>query len=144
MTVQALLTTEQAQILARYMGWPRWSSLQSLMNGGEEATFFQEIATNLSRCIADMPEIGGQGEAETVFLHYFLGSSDVWILEKGADSGVGRVFAFALLNGDARMAELGYIDLSQLILTGFELDFHFSPKPLAEVREIVSKRLTLF
>ena len=55
MTVQSVLTTEQAQILARYMGWPQWSSLQSLMEGGEEAAFFQEIATSLSRCIADMP-----------------------------------------------------------------------------------------
>ncbi len=144
MTVQSILTTEQAQILASYMGWPQWSSLQTLMHGGEESAFFQEIATNLSRCIAEMPEAGSQDEAETVFLHYFLGSSDVWVLEKDAAAGVERVFAFSLLNGDARMAELGYVDLSQLILTGFELDFYFSPKPLAEVREIVRKRLSLF
>ena len=144
MTVQSALTTDQAQILARYMGWPQWSSLQSLMEGGEEAAFFREIATSLSRCIADMPEIGAHDESEMVFLHYFLGGSDVWVLEKDADGGAERVFAFALLNGDARMAELGYVDLSHLILTGFELDFHFSPKPLAEVREIVRKRLNLF
>jgi hypothetical protein len=42
------------------------------------------------------------------------------------------------------MAELGYVDLSELLLLGFELDFHFSPKPLAEVRESVRKRLGLF
>jgi hypothetical protein len=144
MTDQLLLTTEQAQVLARYMGWPQWSSLEALMHGGDESAFFQELATTLSRGITDMPEVGSQNEAETVYLHYFLGSSDVWVLEKDAAAGVERVFAFSLLNGDARMAELGYLDLSQLILTGFELDFHFSPKPLAEVREIVRKRLSLF
>lgn len=48
------------------------------------------------------------------------------------------------MNADYQMAELGYVDLSELLLLGFELDFHFSPKPLAEVRESVRKRAGLF
>jgi len=63
---------------------------------------------------------------------------------KTLGGGVEQVFAFALLNADYQMAELGYVDLSELLLLGFELDFHFSPKPLAEVRESVRKRLGLF
>jgi hypothetical protein len=52
MNNEALIAKEQAQTLARYMRWPQWVSLQSLMAGGEEAGFFQEVAGRLARCIA--------------------------------------------------------------------------------------------
>ena len=42
------------------------------------------------------------------------------------------------------MAELGYVDLSELLMLGFERGLHFSPNPLAEVRESVRKRAGLF
>ena len=163
MTNQAISVNDQAQPIARFMGWPQWASLQSLMSGSEESEFFQGVAADLAQRIEAMPVIGGQEDsdaAQTVYLHYFLGASDVWVLEKDVGGqidiaqfghlekdvggGVEQVFAFALLNADYQMAELGYVDLSELLLLGFELDFHFSPKPLAEVRESVRKRLGLF
>jgi hypothetical protein len=107
------------------------------MSGSEESEFFQRVGGPRATLEA-MPVIGGQEDsdaAQTVYLHYFLGASDVWVLEKDVGGGVEQVFAFALLNADYQMAELGYVDLSELLLLGFELDFHFSPKPLAEVRE---------
>ena len=116
--------------LSRFMGVPQWASLQSLMSGSEESEFFQRVAADLAQRIEAMPVIGGQEDsdaAQTVYLHYFLGASDVWVLEKDVGGGVEQVFAFALLNADYQMAELGYVDLSELLLLGFELDFHFSP-----------------
>ena len=147
MTNQAISVNDQAQPIARFMGWPQWASLQSLMSGSEESEFFQRVAADLAQRIEAMPVIGGKEDsdaAQTVYLHYFLGASDVWVLEKDVGGGVEQVFAFALLNADYQMAELGYVDLSELLLLGFELDFHFSPKPLAEVRESVRKRAGLF
>ena len=144
---QASSVNDPAQVLATYMGHPQWVVLQSLMDGSEESGFFKEIAAHLRRSGEAMPAAGGQRldeEAPMVYLHYFLGASDVWVLEKAEGGGVEQVFAFSLLNGDHQMAELGYVDLSELLLVGFELDFHFEPKPLSEVRESLRKRFGLF
>ena len=148
MTNQAISVNDQAQPIARFMGLPQWASLQSLMSGSEESEFFQRVAADLAQRIEAMPVTGGQEDDsdadQTVYLHYFLGASDVWVLEKDVGGGVEQVFAFALLNADYQMAELGYVDLSELLLLGFELDFHFSPNPLAEVGESVRKGAGLF
>ena len=144
---QASSVNDPAQVLANYMGRSQWVVLQSLMDGSEESGFFKEIAAHLRRSVEAMPTAGGQllgEEAPMVYLHYFLGASDVWVLEKAEGGGVEQVFAFSLLNGDHQMAELGYVDLSELLLVGFELDFHFEPKPLSEVRESLRKRFGLF
>ena len=144
---QASSVNDPAQVLATYMGRPQCVVLQSLMDGSEESGFFKEIAAHLRRSVEAMPTAGGQRldeEAPMVYLHYFLGASDVWVLEKAEGGGVEQVFAFSLLNGDHQMAELGYVDLSELLLVGFELDFHFEPKPLSEVRESLRKRFGLF
>ena len=144
---QASSVNDPAQVLANYMGRSQWVVLQSLMDGSEESGFFKEIAAHLRRSVEAMPTAGGQRldeEAPMVYLHYFLGASDVWVLEKAEGGGVEQVFAFSLLNGDHQMAELGYVDLSELLLVGFELDFHFEPKPLSEVRESLRKRFGLF
>ncbi len=144
---QASSVNDPAQVLATYMGHPQWVVLQSLMDGSEESGFFKEIAAHLRRSVEAMPAAGGQRldeEAPMVYLHYFLGASDVWVLEKAEGGGVEQVFAFSLLNGDHQMAELGSVDLSELLPVGFELDFHFEPKPLSEVRESLRKRFGLF
>jgi len=144
---QASSVNDPAQVLANYMGRSQWVVLQSLMDGSEESGFFKDIAAHLRRSVEAMPTAGGQRlgeEAPMVYLHYFLGASDVWVLEKAEGGGVEQVFAFSLLNGDHQMAELGYVDLSELLLVGFELDFHFEPKPLSEVRESLRKRFGLF
>lgn len=58
--------------------------------------------------------------------------------------GVEQVFAFSLLNGDHQMAELGYVDLSELLLVGFELDFHFEPKATVRGARACAKGLACF
>jgi hypothetical protein len=45
-------------------------------------------------------------------MHYFVGGSDWWIAE--ADEDTGEAFGYACLNGDAEMAEWGYISLVEL------------------------------
>ena len=100
---QASSVNDPAQVLATYMGHPQWVVLQSLMDGSEESGFFKEIAAHLRRSVEAMPAAGGQRldeEAPMVYLHYFLGASDVWVLEKAEGGGVEQVFAFSLLNGD--------------------------------------------
>src|SRR5437763_16878759 len=45
-------------------------------------------------------------------LHYFTAACDWWIAEYDPESG--RAFGYACLNGDARNAECGAIDLTEL------------------------------
>ncbi|MBS0571865.1 MAG: hypothetical protein JSS08_01230 [Proteobacteria bacterium] len=125
----------------------QWAVMQSLMDG-EEGAYLSEVAATLNRRILEMPVTyqSGQedGDQATVYLHYFLRGSDVWVLEKDRSGGLSQVFAFVVLNGDYQMAELGYTDLSLLLATGFELDFHFAPRTLAEVKSELRKRFALF
>ena len=69
----------------------------------------------------------GFGDSAIVFLHYFSGGDDWWILERDND-GEGpqrQCFGFACLDGDRDCAELGYISIAELIAAGVELDFHW-------------------
>ncbi len=103
---------------------------------GEEGEFFRAKIAELKNRIANMPktyETDGMGDAAPVTLHYFLGGSDWYIIEKDSEPEQLQAFGFACLNGD-KNAELGYISIVDIIKHGGELDLYYTPETLGEVR----------
>lgn len=123
-------------------GVNRWMSMaqnKAVVDGlmGEEWRFFADKMKELAATIASMPKTydqDGKGEEAIAHLHYFRGSGDWYITEKDME-GVGTEQAFGLadLYGDG--GELGYISIQELREAGVELDFHFTPKTVREVRK---------
>ncbi|HEJ4320062.1 TPA: hypothetical protein SL531_001349 [Pseudomonas aeruginosa] len=119
--------------------WMSEAQSKAVIDGlmGEEWQFFADKMKELAATIASMPKTydqDGKGEEAIAHLHYFRGSGDWYITEKDME-GVGTEQAFGLadLYGDG--GELGYISIQELREAGVELDFHFTPKAVREVRK---------
>ncbi len=106
------------------------------MLDGEESSFFSDKINELGKTIMEMPvtyEQDGKGDDAIVYLHYFSAACDWWITEKDVEGGVQQAFGLASLNGNR--PELGYISILGLVaLTQVEIDFHWTPKTLREVK----------
>ena len=120
---------------------PFLSSMQLSVMGdlsrGEEGSFFLQKFIDLQSQISTMPktwEQDGKGDAAIAYLHYFLGGSDWYITEKDMDGGIEQAFGYAILNGDDECAELGYISIQEITAYGAELDLHFTPCTLGEIK----------
>lgn len=103
----------------------------------EEAEFFLRKLIDLAQQIDTMPktyEQDGKGDEAIVHLHYFLGGSDWYITEKDMNGGIEQAFGYAILNGDDECAELGYISIQEITAYGAELDLHFTPCTLGEIK----------
>jgi hypothetical protein len=103
---------------------------------GEEWQFFFDKMKELAGVIATMPKTydqDGKGDDAVAYLHYFRGAGDWYITEKDME-GIGTMQAFGLadLYGDG--GELGYISIYELEEAGVELDFHFNPKTIGQIR----------
>jgi hypothetical protein len=121
-----------------YMSKEQLDVVKNIIKHGEEGQYYQDIIMELQETFDMMPVTYGQdgkGDAAIVYLHYFLGGSDWWITEKDMMSGQQQAFGFVCLNGDKENAELGYINLKNVADVGAELDFHFMPRPLSEIKE---------
>jgi len=121
------------------MSLAQWKSVQHAMKG-EEGAYFVEIVAELQKTFDTMPRVyeqGGKGDEAVAYLHYFIGGSDWWITERDITPGQYQAFGFVCLNGDKENAELGYINLHEVTLVGAELDFHFKPRRLAEIKKEV-------
>ena len=78
-------------------------------------------------------------EEKIIHAHFFLGSNDWFIAE--CDEAGEICFGFAILNGDYRNAEWGYVSLSELkavSIQGIEVDFdlYWTPAPANQIRTI--------
>jgi hypothetical protein len=112
---------------------------------GEEKQFFNDKIDEVIKTIEGMPSTGqtdGSGDAAIVYLHYFAGGADWYITEKDKGSSddapedKGKQFqAFGLADLFHDGGELGYISIQELIENNIELDLHFRPQTLAEVKE---------
>jgi len=105
---------------------------------GEEHEFFKDKFVEMADLVTNMPktyEQDGKGDQAIVYLHYFLGSADWYITEKdkgdGEDTRQIQAFGYADLGYGG---ELGYISIEELIENSVELDLHWTPKTLAEVK----------
>ena len=122
--------------LGGYIGRSQLCVLRSACYG-EEREFFYDKLAELAALVDAMPktyEQDGKGDEALVTLHYFSSGSDWYITEKDASGGTSQAFGYAILNGDGVNAELGYIDIGELIANGVEMDLYFKPRTLGEVK----------
>lgn len=105
---------------------------------GEENEHFKKLLQDLKATIETMPktyETDGMGDKAPVTLHYFLGGSDWWIIEKDMKEEQLQAFGYVCLNGWKDFAELGYISIEELITVGAELDLHWIVKTIGEIKK---------
>jgi len=118
---------------------------------GEEGVFFRAMIQELEAKIKTMPktyETELQGEEAIVTLHYFMGGSDWWIIERdaGASDDVAQgvqaqAFGFTCLNGDTENSEMGYISIQELIENGVELDLYYTPEKIGDIKARTRKEV---
>jgi len=110
----------------------------SVMGDGcrrEEKEFFFDKLEEMANRFTNMHktyEQDGKGDDAIVHLHYFRGNMDWFITEK--DMEEEQIQAFGLCDLGMGGAELGYVSLEELAQAGVELDLHFTPKTLREVK----------
>ncbi|MHB8224999.1 DUF2958 domain-containing protein, partial [Acidithiobacillus sp.] len=106
---------------------------------GEEKDFFAERMDTLAEMIAVMPktyESDGKGDQAMVHLHYFHRGADWYITEKDSDpDGTGQVQAFGLADLGMDYPEMGYISIQEITRLGAEMDYHFAPRSLLELKK---------
>ena len=97
-----------------------------------------DIIKNLQEIINKTLETYGTEKIETpkkiVYLHYFFGGSDWYIIEKDIEEEQLQAYGYVVLNGNTDFAEWGYINIEELKDTcKVELDFFWIPKPFEEI-----------
>lgn len=143
------MIANQVLNLNQFIGRDQLAALRSGCRG-EEGNFFREMMIDLKNKIATMPktyETEEQGDEAIATLHYFLGGSDWYIIERDAGSpddevpGIqAQTFGFACLNGYTEDAELGYISIQELIENGVELDLYYEPEKIGDIKARFEKR----
>lgn len=108
---------------------------------GEEGWHFVDQIIQTTILIQDMPKTydqDGKGMEAIAYLHYFRGGMDWYITEKDMgdpadpdDTRQHQAFGMADIGYGP---SLGYISIQELIENGVELDLHFTPTPLKELR----------
>lgn len=144
-SVQDVRMSEAIQSYERlrlFMSWEQLSVVAECMRGEEKAYFFDKL-NEVAKRVDDMPvtyEQDGKGEEAVAYLHYFIGDCHWYITEKDVDGEVDQAFGYAVLHGDLLCAEYGYISIKELVQTGVELDFHFDPTPMHEIKNQLDRR----
>jgi hypothetical protein len=129
----------RSKMLNRFIGKVQLSIIMENCHR-EEGEFFRDMIGKLECQISAMPktyETEGQGDEVKATLHYFDGQSDWYIIERDIDTdGEGQLqaFGFACLNGDTENAELGYVNIQELISFGVELDLYYVPETLTAIK----------
>lgn len=103
---------------------------------GEEKAFFQQKFVDMAFVIENMAktyEQDGKGDQALVYLHYFIGCFDWYITEKDMEDGISQAFGYTIV-GPHERGELGYISIEEITRCGAELDLHFTPCTLAEIK----------
>ena len=133
---KADVSVEQIAALRKWMPAGQIDALMSLLRS-EEREAGIEILNSLSETIATMPKLyeteGTQTEDKIVYLHYFRGGSDWYIVEKDTEPVQHQAFGYAILNEDLINAEWGYISIVELIQNNIELDFYWNRRTFKEV-----------
>jgi hypothetical protein len=110
---------------------------------GEEREGIADMILRVWGIIENMPttyQTDGQGNKAIVSLHYFAGSVDVWIIERDMGDGTDdksqhqALGMTSLYGGGVADAEFGYVSIKELIENGAELDLHFTPKAIRELK----------
>jgi hypothetical protein len=86
------------------------------------------------KIISSMPalnETDGQGDSAVAQLHYFTPNADFYFTELDRESVELPGFGLAIISD----ADLGYMNLQEVLANGAELDLHWTPQTIAEIRE---------
>lgn len=105
---------------------------------GEEREFFVKKMDEMKAVIEKMPVTYSQsesGDEAVAYLHYFYGKCDWYITEKDME-GDGTVQAYGMADLGYG-PECGYISIQEITQSGIyvELDLHWEPKTLAEIKK---------
>lgn len=122
--------------------------------GRGEGQFFKDKMRKLNDVVESMPGVYGQdglGDQAIIYLHYFGGGCDWYVTEKDVENpgddqlviAAEQHQAFGFVNfNDPQNAEFGYIQISALREHPLiELDFHWEPKTVAEVKKSIGSAL---
>jgi hypothetical protein len=132
-TMNELIT--DIQFLRRFMPTAELDTIIDNIRS-EEGEYFHDLIVEWAAKIRTMPktyEQDGKGEEAVAHLHYFSGSGDWYITEKDQEAAQHQAFGLADFYHDG--GELGYISIVELIRAGIELDVHWTPKTLREIRK---------
>ena len=131
---------KQRNVLDWFMGAGQKAAIRHALRG-EEKNWFQAKLQELQTLVDGMPitgETDGQGPDAVVHLHYFGGSCDAWIteldmgcLDDEPDQYQSQAFGRVDLGWGG---ELGYVSIPELLAAGMELDMHWQPITLKEVK----------
>ncbi len=124
---------EAIKVLQPFMSPQQMAVVSDAMRGEEKQFFFDKVV-ELADTFETMPKTydqDGKGDDAVAYLHYFKGSGDWYITEKDMDGGVEQAFGLADIGYGG---ELGYISIGELVEAGVELDFHFTPRTLREIK----------
>jgi hypothetical protein len=133
---QSVAVKNNVQALRPFTASVQMKVIADALNAEEGDWWAEKLAEYAGR-IQAMPKTYGQdgkGDDAMVYLHYFKGGSDWYITEKDMGSEQMQAFGYTILNGDKQNAETGYINIDELTRAGVELDLHWTPKTLREVK----------
>jgi len=105
---------------------------------------FQDVLKRLLQQITDCPTTGQtEGTEDPIaYLHYFYANADWYITEKDMEEEQHQAFGYADLG--MGFPELGYISIEELkSIPQIELDFHWKPIPLSNIKEKHEARVNL-
>ncbi len=99
---------------------------------GEEANYFYDTVLEIAKTFKEMPKTydqDGEGDKAKAYIHLFNNSQDWYITEK--DSEAEQIQAYGLKPS----GNMGYINMVELAEHfNIEVDFHFSPTTLKEIK----------
>jgi len=128
---------QAATALHQMKGFIGRSQLAAIDAGvwSEERQFFYDKLVEMAEIITKMPvtyETDGQGDQAIVKLHYFTAGADFYITERDCEAEQLQAFGKADIFQDG--GEWGYISIVEILECGAELDLHWTPKTLAEIK----------
>lgn len=100
---------------------------------GEEREFFKAKMIELADVVDNMPctyQTDGQGDNAIAYLHYFTPAGDFYVTERDQEDEQLQAFGLACMYED----ELGYINISELLECGAELDLYWEPQTLSQIK----------
>lgn len=131
---------------ANFMGYSQRLALLEALRSEEGAGIADMVLRVAEQIKATPKTYGTEGQAEherKVCLHYFRGGVDAYILERDVgDYADGEATGpqlqaygkITVVGGGWEGAEWGYISIAELLKHGVELDLHFDPTLVGDMK----------
>lgn len=137
---RAFQTQTQSQCLKALLPFVSNQQMHLLRSGthGEEKGYFRKKIEEYAKRVSRMPatyEQDGKGDDATAYLHYFFRNWDWFITERDMLDEQAQTFGWTMIDEDPENAELGYISINEITEVGAELDLHWQPVTLRELKK---------